>query len=406
MLGPAGASTKSPRPAGQRDRVFLERCFQKLLLNFTWWVNRKDSEGRNLFAGGFLGLDNIGVFDRSTALPASQRLEQADGTAWMGFYALTMLNMSLELAQHPDGSVNVAYEDMASKFFEHFVEIVDAINTLGGEGLWDEQDGFYYDQILDDGKPPVALKTRSLVGLMPLIAVELLDEKRIRELPGFSKRLDWFLKHRSELARHISFCEKGGTHGHRLLAIPSRDRLERLLRYLFDEREFLSPFGIRSLSRYHELNPFTLHVHGEQKVVRYVPGESDSRMFGGNSNWRGPIWFPITYLIIEALERYHHYYGERFTVELPAGSGRRATLLEASREIARRMCSLFEFNPNGDRPCHDGDSRYNKQGPWKDLILFYEFFHADSGRGCGASHQTGWTALVSRLFRKREKHHR
>ena len=392
---------KITAPAGARDREFLERCFQKLLLNFTWWVNRKDSEGRNLFAGGFLGLDNIGIFDRSTALPDGQRLGQADGTAWMAFYALTMLNMALELAQRPDGTVNTAYEDMASKFFEHFVQIVDAINTLGGQGLWDETDGFYYDQILDDHKPPLPLRTRSLVGLMPLIAVELLDEARIMKLSGFKKRMDWFLMHRSDLARHVSYCQKGGTHGHRLLAIPSRERLTRLLAYLFDESEFLSPYGIRSLSRFHEQYPFTLHVQGEHKVVRYVPGESDSHMFGGNSNWRGPVWFPIAYLIIEALERYHHYYGESFTIELPTGSGNAVTLKQAAHEIARRMTHLFEPNVHGQRPCHGGDPRYDQKGPWADLILFHEFFHADTGRGCGASHQTGWTALIARLIRKR-----
>jgi hypothetical protein len=349
---------KITAPHGERDREFLERCFQKLLLNFTWWVNRKDSEGRNLFAGGFLGLDNFGIFDRSTALPHGQRLEQADGTAWMSFYALTMLNMALELAQRPDGTVNTAYEDMASKFFEHFVQIADAMNTLGGQGLWDDQDGFYYDQILDDGNPPLPLRTRSLVGLLPLIAVELLDEQRIAALPGFKKRMDWFLAHRSDLAVHVSYCRRGGAHGHRLLTLPSRERLRRLLAYLLDEREFLSPFGIRSLSRYHEAHPFELHVQGEHKTVRYVPGESDSHMFGGNSNWRGPVWFPITYLLIEALERYHHFYGDELTVELPTGSGNRVTLLEASREIARRMTRLFEPDENGHRPCHGGDERY------------------------------------------------
>ena len=392
---------KITAPAGERDREFLERCFQKLLLNFTWWVNRKDSEGRNLFAGGFLGLDNIGIFDRSTALPDGQRLEQADGTAWMAFYALTMLNMSLELAQRPDGSVNTAYEDMASKFFEHFVQIVDAINTLGGSGLWNEADGFYYDQILDDGKPPVPLRTRSLVGMLPLIAVELLDEARIAALPNFKKRMEWFLRHRSDLTHHISYCQKGGTHGHRLLAVPSRPRLERLLAYLFDESEFLSDFGIRSLSRHHEAHPFTLHLNDSDHTVKYVPGESDSYMFGGNSNWRGPVWFPIAYLIVEALERYHHYYGDDFTVELPTGSGRHVTLLEAAHEIAQRMSRLFEPDAQGRRPCHGEEARYANDPAWKDLLLFHEFFHADTGRGCGASHQTGWTALVARLIRKR-----
>ena len=391
---------KITSPAGERDHEFLERCFQKLLLNFTWWVNRKDSEGNNLFAGGFLGLDNIGIFDRSQPLPDGQRLEQADGTAWMAFYALTMLNMALELAQRSDGTVNTAYEDMASKFFEHFVQIVDAINNIGDEGLWDEKDGFYYDELHDDGRPAIPLRTRSLVGLLPLIAVELLDEGRIAKLPGFKKRMDWFLQHRADLAHHVSYCVKGGTHGHRLLAIPSRERLEQLLGYLFDEKEFLSPFGIRSLSKYHEEHPYRLHLNGGDLTVSYVPGESDSHMFGGNSNWRGPVWFPIAYLIVEALERYHHFYGNDFTVELPTGSGKRVTLQGAANEISRRLCRLFEPDATGHRPCHNGDARYAGNPNWKDLLLFHEYFHADTGRGCGASHQTGWTALVARLVRK------
>ncbi len=384
-----------------RDIEFLERCFQKLLMNFTWWVNRKDPTGRHIFAGGFLGLDNIGIFDRSTPLPGGSALEQADGTAWMAFYALTMLNMALELAQRRDGTVNTAYEDMASKFFEHFVQIVDAINTLGGEGLWNEDDGFYYDSLHTDSEPAVVLRTRSLVGMLPLIAVELLDENRISMLPGFKKRMDWFLHHRADLAHHVSYCESGGTHGHRLLAIPSRKRLERLLTYLLDEQEFLSPFGIRSLSKHHEAHPFTLHLNGGDHTVGYVPGESDSYMFGGNSNWRGPVWFPIAYLIVEALERYHHFYGKDFTVELPTGSGNRVTLQGAANEIASRLSRLFEPDAKGHRPCHGGDERYASHADWKDLLLFHEYFHADTGRGCGASHQTGWTALVARLVRKR-----
>ncbi len=387
---------------GPRDREFLDRCFQKLTLNFTWWVNRKDSEGRNLFAGGFLGLDNIGLFDRNQPLPNGQRLEQADGTAWMAFYALTILNMALELAQLPDGSISRAHEDMASKFFEHFIEIVDAINNLGGRGLWNEEDGFYYDQILDDGQPPIALRTRSLVGLIPLIAVELLDVERIDSLPGFRKRMEWFLHHRGELAAHVSYCSSSGVHGQRLLAIPSRQRLERLIRYLLDEEEFLSPYGIRSLSKYHEKYPFSLDLNGVHHSVRYTPGDGDTHTFGGNSNWRGPVWFPIAYLIVEALERYHHFYGESFQVELPTGSGHKVTLLEASHEISRRLCLLFEADEAGHRPCHGGDPRYAKDGPWADLLLFHEFFHAETGQGCGASHQTGWTALAARLIRKRQ----
>lgn len=385
---------------GERDRAFLERCFQKLLLNFTWWVNRKDDEGRNLFSGGFLGLDNIGIFDRSQPLPAGQRLEQADATGWMAFYALTMLNMALELAADEDGGVNEAYEDMASKFFEHFVQIVDAMHTLGGRGLWDEEDGFYYDQIVHDHQPPVRLRTRSLVGLLPMIAVELLEEKRIAGLPGFQKRMAWFLQHRPDLAVHASYCEAGGARGLRLLAVPSRERLKRLVAYLLDEGEFLSPFGIRSLSRHHERHPFTLHLNGGDHQVAYVPGESDSHMFGGNSNWRGPIWFPTSYLIIEALERYHLYYGDDFKVELPTGSGNWVTLLEAARELSRRQCNLFRPDDTGRRPCHGEDERYTKDPAFRDLILFYEFFDPETGRGCGASHQTGWTALVARLLRK------
>ena len=386
---------------GERDCEFLDRCFQKLVMNFTWWVNRKDSEGRNLFAGGFLGLDNIGLFDRNQPLPNGQKLEQADGTAWMAFYALTMLNIALELAHLPDGRVSKAHEDMASKFFEHFVQIVDAINNLGGQGLWNEEDGFYYDQILDDGAPPIPLKTRSLVGLLPMIAVELLDEDRIRHLPGFKTRMDWFLEHRADLARHISFCPVSGAQGRRLLAMPSAERLSRLLRYLLDESEFLAPHGIRSLSKYHQDHPFTMRVNGVDHSVRYAPGDSDTYTFGGNSNWRGPIWFPIVYLLIEALERYDLFYGRSFTVELPTGSGRQVTLGEAAREIARRMSSLFLPDNEGHRPCHGGEPRYANDPAWKDLLLFHEFFHGDNGRGCGASHQTGWTALVARLIRKR-----
>lgn len=385
---------------GERDREFLERAFQKLLLNFTWWVNRKDEEGRNLFEGGFLGLDNIGIFDRSKPLPEGQRLEQADATAWMAFYALTMLNMALELAAEPEGKVNTAYEDMASKFFEHFIQIVDAMNSLGGWGLWNEEDGFYYDQIIDNNSAPIPLRTRSLVGLLPLIAVELLDQRKIDALPGFKKRMEWFLHHRGDLAEDISYCELRKALNHRLLALPNRGQLQRLIEYLLDEDEFLSPHGIRSLSRYHESHPFTLHLHGGDHTVRYVPAESDSLMFRGNSNWRGPIWFPTSYLLIESLEKFHHYYGEHFTVELPKGSGNWVTLREAAREITRRTCRLFELAESGHRPCHGQDPRYANDPSWRDLILFYEFFDPETGRGCGASHQTGWTALVARMLNR------
>ena len=381
--------------AGSRDRDFLESVFQKLLMNFTWWVNRKDAQGKNLFSGGFLGLDNIGVFDRSKPLPTGGQLQQADGTAWMAFYCATMLSMALELACD-GGRVRPAYEDMASKFFEHFVQIVDAMNTLGGTGLWDEQDGFYYDQIQFDNHV-VPLKTRSLVGLLPLIAVEVLDEDICRRLPGFSKRMNWFLKNRPELSRHISTGGAGGQH--RLLAIPSREQLQRVLGYMLDEAEFLSPYGIRSLSRFHEQQPYEFHADGEVHRVDYVPGESNTFLFGGNSNWRGPIWFPTNYLLVEALERYHHFYGDSFQVECPTGSGRMMTLKQVAQDIESRLASLFLPDAKGRRACHGGDSRWAEDPHWRELVLFYEYFHGETGKGLGASHQTGWSALVVRLMK-------
>jgi hypothetical protein len=377
---------------GQRDRVFLSRVFQKLCLNFTWWVNRKDVEGNNLFGGGFLGLDNIGVFDRSRPLPGNAVLEQADGTAWMAFYAITLLAMSLELSKD-----NPATEDMASKFFEHFVAIADAMNELGGSGLWCDVDGFYYDQLLLDGKVQ-PLRVRSLVGFVPLLAVSVLDEETMGTLPGFSKRMSWFLENRPDLARQISCMTGKPGHRRRLLAIPSRERLERMLRYLLDENEFLSPHGIRSVSKFHEHHPFVIRTDGVEHRVTYVPGESDTGMFGGNSNWRGPVWFPLNYLIIEALERYHHFFGDDFTVELPTGSGRMATLKEAADEISRRLTTLFLPDAHGRRACNGDDTRWADDPHWKDLVLFHEYFHGDTGRGIGASHQTGWTALVIRCL--------
>jgi len=307
----------------ERDHVFLARAFQKLLLNFTWWVNRKDPEGNNIFAGGFLGLDNIGVFDRSQPLPTGGYLEQADGTSWMAFYCATMLSIALELARKEP-----AYEDMASKFFEHFISIADAMNRLHGYGLWDEEDGFYYDHIHLDNQT-IALKVRSLVGLLPLIAVEILEDETIDHLPGFKKRMNWFLENRPDLSQTISCMEVGVCEGslhRRILAIPSIDKLKRLLSYLFDEGEFLSPFGIRSLSRIHRERPYTFTAGGNEYRVEYTPGESSTAMFGGNSNWRGPVWFPMNYLIIEALERYHHFFGNTLMVDFPTGSGNKLNL--------------------------------------------------------------------------------
>ena len=388
---------KMTAPRGQRDRLFLERAFQKCLINFTWWVNRKDPEGKNLFAGGFLGLDNIGVFDRSRPLPTGGTLAQADGTAWMGFFCATMLAIALELAgQDP------AYEDIASKFFEHFVSIVDAMNTLGGTGLWDEADGLYYDQIWIDGKA-IPIKVRSLVGLLPLIAVENLDQGVIDALPGFKKRMQWFLQNRKDLSRSITYMAKANTQGgsgqgHFLLAIPSKQRLLRVLSYMLDENEFLSPFGIRSVSKFHKDHPYIFQVNGQEWRVDYQPGESQSGLFGGNSNWRGPVWFPINFLLIEALERYHHFYGEDLKVECPTHSGRMLTLQQVAGELGHRLVGPFLPDGTGHRPCHGGIEMYASDPQWKDLCLFHEYFHADTGRGCGASHQTGWTALVARII--------
>ncbi|MBI4558968.1 MAG: glucosidase [Candidatus Hydrogenedentes bacterium] len=391
---------------GERDTDFLERTFTKLLLNFTWWVNRKDQDGRNLFSGGFLGLDNIGVFDRSKPLPTGGTLQQADGTAWMAFNCLTMMDIAMELV-HEGSKPRVAYGDLASKFFEHFIQITDAMNTLGGTGLWDEEDGFYYDQIRIDGGTPVRLKVRSLVGLLPLIAVTVLEQETIDLLPGFKKRFSWFLENRRDLAKHISWTEADCCPGHHrwLLAIPSKERLIRVLRYLLDESEFLSTYGIRSLSKFHAHHPYILRAGGEEFRVEYVPGESTTALFGGNSNWRGPIWFPVNYLIVEALERYYHYYGDDFQVECPTGSGNFCTLQEAANEISRRLTGLFLINKNGQRPCHGKNDTYKKDPNRRDLVLFHEYFHGETGEGLGASHQTGWTALVVRCIENARQHH-
>ena len=384
-------------PRGGRDRLFLSRVFQKLLLNFTWWVNRKDLHGNHVFSGGFLGLDNIGVFDRSKPLPAGGYLEQADGTAWMAFYCTTMLSMALELAAE-----DPSYEDVASKFFEHFIAIADAINTLGGTGLWDEEDGIYYDHLHIDGRS-IPLRVRSLVGLLPLIAVEILKDEVVDRLPGFRKRMRWFLENRKDLARTVTWMEPPGTEGgrgHHLLAIPSAERLVRILRYLLDESEFLSPFGIRSVSRFHRDRPYVFRIGDKEHRVAYVPGESDKGYFGGNSNWRGPIWFPVNYLLVEALERYHRFYGETLRVECPTGSGVWMDLAAVAKELYGRLARIFLPGPDGVRPCHGGVPQFDGDPNWRDLLLFHEYFHGDTGRGLGASHQTGWTALVIRCLGK------
>jgi hypothetical protein len=382
-------SYKLTAPRGSRDVAFLERTFQKLLLNFTWWVNQKDVGGRHVFAGGFLGLDNIGAFDRSKPLPGGGQLEQADGTAWMAFYCTTMLAMAFELAK-----TNPAYEDIASKFFEHFVAIADAMNSFGGSGLWNEEDGFYYDQILINGHH-IPLRIRSMVGIVPLFAVEALEAEDIGHMPGFVKRMNWFLQNRRDLASQVSYMVSDDGGLRRLLAIPARSRLERMLKYILDENEFLSPYGIRSISKIHETQPFVFRSNGEEYRVEYVPGESTTGLFGGNSNWRGPIWFPVNFLIIEALERYHHFYGKDFMIECPTGSGKMMDLEQVAHELSRRLSSIFLPDASGRRPVHGGLDKFSLDPFWKDLIPFYEYFHADTGKGLGASHQTGWTSLIA-----------
>jgi hypothetical protein len=385
------------RVRGWSDRRFLERVFHKLLLNFTWWVNRKDTEGRNVFQGGFLGLDNIGVFDRSAPLPTGGYIEQADGTAWMAMYCLNMLAMALELARE-----NPAYEDVASKFFEHFANIARAMNDVAGEGieLWSERDGFYYDVLRMPGRDARRLRLRSLVGLIPLFAIETLEPEDIDRLPGFKRRMQWFLENRPELALHVE-ADTGGEAGvRRLLALANRTRLRRVLRYMLDEQEFLSPYGIRALSRYHQEHPFVLAVGGAEYRVDYEPAESSTGLFGGNSNWRGPVWFPVNFLLIEALQKYHYFFGDTFKVEFPTGSGTRMNLWDVAAELSRRLTRIFLRDADGRRPVYGGTEKFQADPHWRDLILFYEYFHGDNGAGIGASHQTGWTALVAKLLQQ------
>jgi hypothetical protein len=384
------------KQSGKADRAFLEGIFHKLLLNFTWWVNRKDEDGRNIFQGGFLGLDNISLFDRSASLPLDGHIDQADGTAWMGFFSLQMMQMSLELAKE-----NPVYEDVATKFFEHFLRIATAMNDFGGRGisLWDEADGFYYDMLhlSDDSVHP--LKVRSLVGLMPLIAVATLEPEVMERMSVFARRSDWFLHHRSHLANTTASVELVDGGRRCLLALLTRDRLKSVLRYMLDENEFLSPYGIRSLSKVHQ-EPYTFHADGQSFTIDYQPAESLSSLFGGNSNWRGPVWFPINFLLIEALQRFHHYYGDDLTVEYPTGSGQMATLDQVAADLSRRLTALFLRNQEGERPIYGGQRTFQDDPHWRDHILFYEYFHGDNGAGLGASHQTGWTGLVTKLIQR------
>ncbi|WP_218079918.1 MGH1-like glycoside hydrolase domain-containing protein [Anthocerotibacter panamensis] len=387
--------------SGHGDRAFLERVFQKLLLNFTWWVNRKDREGKNVFEGGFLGLDNIGVFDRSNALPTGGYIEQADGTSWMGMYCLNMLTIALELARE-----NPVYEDIATKFFEHFLYIADAMNKVGGSAtqLWDEEDGFYYDVLHLPHGPQLRLKVRSIVGLIPLFAVATLEPDILDKLPGFKARLEWFIRNRPKLTKNVACLETQGMGARRLLAICYKEKLQRILAKLLDEKEFLAEYGIRAISRYHHEHPYIFKVNGQEHRVDYEPAESSSGLFGGNSNWRGPVWFPINYLIIESLQRFHHYWGDDFKVECPTGSGNWLHLWEVGALLSQRLTQIFTRDGNRRRPVYGGSTKFQTDPHWQDLILFYEYFHGDNGAGIGASHQTGWTGLVAKLIQQNHKH--
>jgi hypothetical protein len=381
------------------DLVFLERVFHKLMLNFTWWVNRKDAQGRNVFQGGFLGLDNIGVFDRSAPLPTGGYINQADGTAWMAMYSLNLMRMALELARH-----NRAYEDIATKFFEHFLHIAQAMTNIGdgGVGLWDEQDQFYYDVLNTPEDRLVPLRVRSMVGLIPLFAVETIDECLLTELPEFAARLRWFLEYRPDLAQLVSRWEQPGMGERRLLSLLRGHRMKAILRRMLDQTEFLSDYGVRALSRHHEATPYVFEVMGMPLSVRYQPAESDSGLFGGNSNWRGPIWFPVNYLLIESLQKFHHYYSEDFRVECPTGSGRYLSLAEVADELSRRLTRIFLRDEQGRRPVFGAQEKLQHDPHFRDLLLFHEYFHGDTGRGVGASHQTGWTGLIAKLLMPRQ----
>jgi mannosylglycerate hydrolase MGH1-like protein len=386
------------RIRGVADRRFLERVFHKLLLNFTWWVNRKDAEGMNVFQGGFLGLDNIGVFDRSAPLPTGGHIDQSDGTSWMGMYCLNMLAIALELARE-----NPAYEDVASKFFEHFVYIAHAMDHRGGEadgGLWDEEDGFFYDVLHLPGGATRRMKIRSMVGLVPLYAVETLEPEIVDRLPGFKRRMQWFIDHHPDFRDHVQEIEEPGRGVRRLLSIVTGEQLPKVLRVMLDEAEFLSPYGIRALSRYHLAHPFVEEVMGAEYRVAYEPAESSTGLFGGNSNWRGPIWFPVNVLLIEALQKLHHFHGDALKVACPSGSDRLMSLRGVSVELEGRLASIFRRGTDGRRPVLGTTERFQTDPHWRDLIPFHEYFNGDTGAGVGASHQTGWTALVAKLLQQ------
>ena len=384
---------------GQGDLKFLERIFHKLMLNFTWWVNRKDTEGLNVFQGGFLGLDNIGVFDRSSQLPTGGHIDQSDGTSWMAMYSLNLMRIALELAQHND-----VYEDIASKFFEHFLYIAEAMSSRcnGGIGLWDEEDEFFYDVLHLPDEQKVKLKVRSMVGLIPLFAIETLEPELLEKLPGFHKRLKWLLTNKPHLARLVSHWQSPGRGQRRLLSLLRGHRMKKLLKRMLDESEFLSDYGVRAISRNHLEHPYVYRVDGMDLAVKYTPAESSSGLFGGNSNWRGPIWFPLNFLIIESLQKFHHYYGDDFKIECPTRSGRFLTIAQVAGELGRRLSRIFLKDAEGKRPVLGHQPEQQSDPLFRDYVPFYEYFHGDNGRGVGASHQTGWTALVAKLLMPRK----
>ena len=383
------------RNGGKGDRAFLERVFHKLMLNFTWWVNRLDAQGRNIFQGGFLGLDNIGVFDRSEPLPTGGYVNQSDGTAWMAMYALSLMRIALELARE-----DFVYQDVASKFFEHFLYIARAMSDIAGQGigLWDEQDNFYYSVLNLPNGQNIPIRIRSMVGLIPLFAVEVIEQELLDEMPHFKARLQWFLEKRPDLANLVSRWHQPGSESRRLLSVARAFRMKKILQYMLDENEFLSPYGIRAMSRYHLDHPFILDAHGAHYELRYDPAESTSRMYGGNSNWRGPVWMPVNYLIVESLRRFYDYYGDEFKVECPTGSGKYLTLWEVAEELAGRLMRLCLRDEAGKRACLGNNPKLQTDPNFRDHLQFYEYFNGDNGQGLGANHQTGWTGLIANLI--------
>jgi hypothetical protein len=385
---------------GKADTDFLEKVFHKLLLNFTWWVNRKDTEGHNIFQGGFLGLDNIGVFDRSAPLPTGGHIEQADGTSWMAMYSLNLMRIAIELA-----ATKPIYQDMATKFFEHFMYIAGAMANIGGEGidLWDKEDEFFYDVLHLPNGQHIPLRVRSMVGLIPLFAVETIEPELLEKLPDFKRHMDWFLNYRKDLAALVSRWQEPGMGERRLLSLLRGHRMKKILKRMLDESEFLSDYGVRAISRFHKENPYQFGVNGSTFSVEYKPAESDTGLFGGNSNWRGPIWFPVNFLIIESLQKFHYYYGDDFTIECPTGSGIYMTIDEVANELSHRLSNIFLLDERGRRPVFGYNTKIQTDPHFRDYVLFHEYFHGDNGSGVGASHQTGWTGLVAKLLQPRMK---